>query len=64
MSANREYVNESEEEEEMVRRIGGRGRGLVQAVMRLRRERAGRAPQNLEQTPHFSILVVQEVVPC
>ena len=37
------------EEEEMVRRVEGRGRGLVQAVLRLRRERAGRDPQNLGQ---------------
>ena len=42
-------MNDSEEEE-MVRRVGGRGRGLVQAVLRIRRERAGRAPQNLDQT--------------
>ena len=48
MSTNRVYVNDSEEEE-MVRRVGGRGRGLVQAVLRIRRERAGRTPQNLEQ---------------
>ena len=45
----------------MVKRVGGRGRSLVQAVLRLRRGRAGRAPQNLDQTPYFVIL--QEVVP-
>ena len=48
MSINTEYVNDSKEEE-MVRRVGGRGRGLVHAVLRIRRERAGRALQNLEQ---------------
>ena len=48
MSSNREYVDDSKEAE-MVRRVGGRGRGLVQAVLRIRRKRAGRAPQNLEQ---------------
>ena len=52
------------EEEEMVERVGGRGRGLVQAVLRLKRERAGRAPQNLEQrTPNWTIPVLQEVGP-
>ena len=51
------------EEEEMVRRVGGRGRGLVQAVLRIRRERAGRAPQNLEQRmPTRPVL--QEANPC
>ena len=34
-----------EEEEELVRRVGGRGRSLIQAVLRVRRERAGRTPQ-------------------
>ena len=43
MFANRQYVSESEEEEEMVRRVGGKGRSLVQALIRIRRERAGRA---------------------
>ena len=52
MSANREMESWYEEEEEMVERVGGRARGLVQAVLRLRRERVGRAPQNLEQTPN------------
>ena len=54
MSA-RECVSGSDEEEEMVRRVGGRGRGLVQAVLQLRRERAGRALQNLnlgQRTPN------------
>ena len=41
MSANKGYVNESEEEEEMVRRVGGRGRSLVQDLIRIRRERTG-----------------------
>ena len=59
----RECTSESEEEEEMVRRAGGRGRSLVQAVLRIRRERGGRAPQNLEQRiPTRPVL--QEVDPC
>ena len=37
----------------MVRRVGGRERGLVQAFLRLTREGAGRAAQNLEQTLKF-----------
>ena len=44
MSANRDMEDWFEEEEEMVRREGGRGRRLVQAVFRMRRERAGRTP--------------------
>ena len=56
------YSGESEEEEELVRRVGGRGQNLVQAVLRLRRGRAGRAPPALDQTPNFVML--QLVVPC
>ena len=64
MSTNREMQNWYEQEEEMVERVGGRGRGLVQAVLRIRRERAGRAPQNLEQrTPNWTRPVLQEVGP-
>ena len=37
----REYMDSSKEEEQMVARVGGRGRGLVQALLRVRRERAG-----------------------
>ena len=44
-----EYVNVREEEEQMVARVGGRGRGLVQAVLRIREERAGRIPQNYQR---------------
>ena len=62
MSTTRESQTEREEEEGMVRRVGGRGRSLVQAVMRLRRGRAGRAPQNLDQTPNCSVQPLQ--VPC
>ena len=40
-----------EEEEQMVARVGGRGRGLIQAVLRIRRDQTGRAPQNLQQRP-------------
>ena len=63
LSANRENVNDSEEEE-MVRRVGGRGRSLVQALIRVRRERAGRAPQNLQVTQDNRIRPRQEVGPC
>ena len=48
MSA-REYTGDSserEEEEELVRRVGGRGRSLIQAVLRVRGERVGRTPPN------------------
>ena len=41
-----------EEEEELVRSVGGRGRSLVQAVLRVRRERAGRTPPNWLGTPN------------
>ena len=44
----REQTNDHdgrEEEEELVRRVGGRGRSLIQAVLRVRRERAGRTLQ-------------------
>ena len=60
MSANRVYVSDTKEEE-MVRRVGGRGRGLVQAVLRIRRETAGRAPQNLEPRTRA---VLREADPC
>ena len=65
MSA-RKCISESEEEEEMVRRVGGRGRGVVQAVLKMRRERAGRASQNFnlgQRTPTWTGQVVQEVGP-
>ena len=41
-----------EEEEELVRIAGGRGRNLIQAVLRVRRERAGRTPPNWLGTPN------------
>ena len=41
-----------EEKEELVRRVGGRGRSLVQADLRVRRERAGRTPPNWLGTPN------------
>ena len=46
MSASEEANDGREEEEELVRRIGGRGRSLIQAVFRVRRERAERTPPN------------------
>ena len=58
------YSDTNEEEEQMVARVGGRGRSLVQAVLRVRRERAGRAPQNLEMTWDVRMrLWIQEVGP-
>ena len=42
-----------QEEEELVRRVGGRGRSLIQAVLRVRRERAGRTPSNWLGTPNI-----------
>ena len=60
MSAHRESQIERDEEEEMVRTVGGRGRSLIQAVIRLRRGRTGRAPQNLDQTPNFAVQALQE----
>ena len=64
MSTDSECHRESEEEEEMVRRVGGRGRSLVQALIRIRRERAGRAPQNLQVTRDNRTRTKQEVCPC
>ena len=65
MSATREYMDYSEEEEQMVARVGGKGRHLVQALMRVRRERAGRAPQNSQETQDIGMKPqIQEVDPC
>ena len=65
MSAAREMASFCEEEEQMVERVGGRGRGLVQALLRIRRERAWRAPQNLQATPdYWTRHQLQEVGPC
>ena len=53
-----------EEEEQMVARTGGRERNLVQALIRVRRERAGRAPQNLQVTQDIGMRPrIQEVGP-
>ena len=41
-----------EEEEELVRRVGGRGRSLIQAALRVRRDRAGRTHLNWLGTPN------------
>ena len=60
-----EMTSCSEEEEQMVERIRGRGRGLVQALLRVRRQRAGRAPQNLQRTlDNWTRPQLQEVGPC
>ena len=51
MSTNRgEY---SDEEERMVEAVEGRARGLVQAVRRIQRERAGRILPNLEEPAQY-----------
>ena len=49
MSANRDDY--SDEEERMVVRVGGRVRGLLQAIRRIQRERAGRTLPNLGEAP-------------
>ena len=60
----RNSMDYSEEEEQMVARVGGRGRSLVQALIRVRRERAGRAPQNLQETQDIRMRPqIQEVGP-
>ena len=46
-----------------MRKIGGRGRSLIQAVLRVRRERAGRTPPNWLGTPNVQGHR-QEVGPC
>ena len=46
-----------------MRRVGGRGRSLIQAVLRVRRERAGRTPPNWLGTPNVQEHG-QEVGPC
>ena len=53
-----------EKEEELVRRVGGRGRDLVQVVLRIRRERAGRTPPNWQDTQNNILRPGQEVGPC
>ena len=45
----REY---SDEEERLVAAVGGRARRLVEAVRRIKRERAGRTLPNLEEAPN------------
>ena len=45
-TAERDFMSSNKEEEQMV--VGGRG--LVEALLRVRRERAGRAPQNWQRT--------------
>ena len=52
MSASEQANDGREEEEELVMRVGGRGRSLIQAVLRVRRERIGRTPPNWLGTPN------------
>ena len=59
-----EYIFVSEEEEQMVARLGGRGRGLVQALLRVRRERAGRTPQNCQRAQDNRMRPRQDIGPC
>ena len=75
MSSEHEYVHASlsnikmsaravqEEEEELVRRVGGRDRNLVWAVLRIMRGRAGRTPPNLQDTQIIILRPRQEVGP-
>ena len=58
------YSGESEEEEELVRRVGGRGQNLVQAVLRVRRERVGRTLPKWLETRHNVFRPGQEVGQC
>ena len=55
MSANRDDY--SDEKERMVVRVGGRARGLVQAVRRIQRERerAGWTILNLQEAPNVQL---------
>ena len=57
------YSGGSEGEEELVRRLSGRGRNLVQAVLRVRRERAGRTLPNWLKTRNNVFRPGQEVGP-
>ena len=57
------YSGEREDEEELVRRVGGRGQNLVQAVLRVRRERAGRTLPNWLETWNNVLRPEWEVVP-
>ena len=52
-----------EKEEELVRRVVGRGRSLIQAVLRVKRERVGRTPPNWLRTLNVQ-RPGQEVGPC
>ena len=63
MSINREYANECQEEEKMVRKVGGKGRSLVQALIKKTRQRSGRVPQNLQVTQDNRTRSRQEVGP-
>ena len=60
-------IYSDEEEEQLVARVEGRGRSLVQALFRIRRERerAGSALQNLQLAPDVRMRPqLQEVGPC
>ena len=48
----RDSIDSSKEEEQMVARVGGRGRSVVQALLRVRRERAGRT-QDVRMRPQI-----------
>ena len=63
MSTSEQANDGREEEEELVRRIGGKGRSLIQTVLRVRRERAGRIPPNWLGTPNVQGHG-QELGPC
>ena len=58
------YSGERVEEEELVRRVGGRDQHLVQAVLRVRRERAEKTLPNWLETHNNVLRPGQKVGPC
>ena len=48
----------------MVARVGGRGRGLVQVLLRVWRQRVARPPQNCQRAQDNRMIPRQEVGPC
>ena len=62
-NSDREY---SDEEERIMAVLGGRARRLVEAVRRIKRERAGRTLPNLEEAPNGQVRTHRQEVgtPC
>ena len=59
-----ESIQVKEKRKELVTRVGGRGQNLVQAVLRVRREGAGRTLPNWLETQNNVLRPGQEVGPC